>query len=118
MKKKLVYIAGKLNDKTAVDYINNVNLMLTIGEMFRRNGFLVYTPCNLQMNGIFSGEWDYKDYAETNMRMLESCDALYVIDNWVTSKGTKAEIKRAKELNIPIFYNGTELQEWGDNEAK
>jgi len=39
----------------------------------------------------------------------EVSDCLYVLPNSENSKGTQAEIKRAKELNIPIFYSIDEI---------
>lgn len=116
MKKKLVYIAGKLNDD-AVKYLFNVNLMLTIGSYVRKRGFLAFTPCNDLLNGIHGGDMFYSDYAETNMAILERSDAVFLVPNWETSNGTKAEIKRAKELNIPIFENLDKLAEWGSDET-
>jgi len=38
------------------------------------------------------------------MGWLEVSDCIYVLKDSEKSKGTQAEIKRAKELNIDIFY--------------
>lgn len=35
---------------------------------------------------------------------LKQCDFMFVLKNWENSKGVKIEIKKAKELKIPIFY--------------
>jgi hypothetical protein len=35
-----------------------------------------------------------------------------VIPGWENSKGTIAEIARAKELKIPVFYSFDELLQW------
>jgi hypothetical protein len=40
------------------------------------------------------------------MAWLEACDEIYVLNNWHTSEGTKAEIKRARELGIPVVFEG------------
>lgn len=41
---------------------------------------------------------------EETLSQLRKCDFMYVLKNWENSKGVKIEIERAKELDIPIFY--------------
>lgn len=41
---------------------------------------------------------------EETLSQLRKCDFVYVLKNWENSKGVKIEIERAKELDIPIFY--------------
>jgi len=36
---------------------------------------------------------------------LEVCDAVVVLPGWEESRGTLAEMKRARELNIPIYHS-------------
>ena len=36
----------------------------------------------------------------------EVSDCIYILEGSEKSKGTQAEIKRAKELNIPVLYEG------------
>lgn len=45
-----------------------------------------------------------EDYYRYSMAWLEVSDAVVVLRGWDTSKGTLAEMKRAKELGIPIYY--------------
>lgn len=47
-----------------------------------------------------------EDYYRYSMGWLEVSDCLYVLKGSEFSKGTQAEIERAKELNIPILYEG------------
>lgn len=41
---------------------------------------------------------------EETLSQLRKCDFVYVLKNWEDSKGVKIEIERAKELDMPIFY--------------
>jgi len=43
---------------------------------------------------------------------LEKCDAVLVLSRWRKSEGVKAEIARAKELSIPVFYNMDDLLDY------
>ena len=47
-----------------------------------------------------------------SMAFLEVSDAVYVLDRWERSPGTKKEIIRAQELGIPVFYEKHELMAW------
>ncbi|HUX79897.1 MAG TPA: DUF4406 domain-containing protein, partial [Alphaproteobacteria bacterium] len=49
------------------------------------------------------------DYYEMSMAWLEVSDAMLVLPGWQKSKGTIAEITRAVELDIPIFYSLSDL---------
>jgi len=106
-----VYIAGKLND-TACDYIKNVHKMIKEAEKVRMSGFSVFIPCLDILAGIVSGNRNYEDYFNNSQEWLDVADALYVLDNWRTSKGTKREIKRARQKNIPVFYSLEDLIKW------
>ena len=54
---------------------------------------------------------DVEDYYRCSMSWLEVSDALLVISNRPESKGVNAEIKRAEELGIPVFYSIDELKQ-------
>jgi hypothetical protein len=111
---KKVYIAGKLNDM-AVDYIKNVHDMLYWANEVRKLGYAVFVPALDFLMGMQFGDWEYKDYFENSQPWLEASDCVFVCPGWETSKGTQKEVKRAKELGIPIFYN---LHTFGGNNEK
>lgn len=46
---------------------------------------------------------------ELSMAWLEVCDAVLVLSKYRKSQGTLAEIQRARELDIPIFYSLDDL---------
>jgi len=45
------------------------------------------------------------------MGWLEVSDCIYVLKNSEKSKGTQGEIKRARELGIPVLYEGLDTIE-------
>ena len=47
-----------------------------------------------------------------SMNWLEKCDAILVMPKYRKSEGTKAEIERAKELDMPIFYRLEDLEDY------
>jgi hypothetical protein len=40
------------------------------------------------------------------MSMLETCEAIYMLNDGDNSLGAEAEKRLAKELRLPIFYEG------------
>lgn len=48
-------------------------------------------------------------WLEGTMEMMRRCDAVLLCPGWTTSSGTKAEIREAQALGIPIYEHYTEL---------
>ena len=114
---KRVYIAGKLSDsgnterspsKVVCSYIQNLSEMCACADTVKMNGYAPYVPGLDFLMGITAGYWEERDYRRLSMAFLEVCDAVLVISE---SKGVEAEIKRAKELGIPVCYTVGELAE-------
>jgi len=106
MRKKRVYVAGALN-APAKDYIQNVHRMIVWGDKVRRLGFSVYIPCTDFLSGVVLGNYEYADYFENSQPWLEVSDAMFVCPGWEDSKGTKKEIKRARDFGVPVYFAGS-----------
>lgn len=53
----------------------------------------------------YNRNWTYTDYLIADLRVLmEKCDAIYMLDNWVVSRGARIELATATTLEYPIFY--------------
>lgn len=109
-----VYVAGKLN-AMAVDYLKNVSAMIKKSEEIRKLGFSVFVPCVDLLRGIVSGDFEYGDYFYNNVSWLRCSDAIYVMDNFETSQGTKEEIAIAQSCGIPVFYDIESLKKIKEN---
>jgi hypothetical protein len=107
-----VYVAGKLSDKTAVEYIQNASRMTKVDLELRRMGFATFNPCLDLVTGLVSGDLKYDDYADPNMAWLEISDCVFLVPKWKGSKGTQAEIDRANELGIPVFDTYDDIERW------
>jgi hypothetical protein len=67
-----------------------------------QKGFAVICP---HLNTAhFSGICNEQNFLDGYLEILKRCDAIYVLNNWRTSVGTKAEIKLAQELGKKIIY--------------
>lgn len=112
-----VYICGKLRSHS-LGYIKNLSRMIKEAEMVRKSGFAVFIPGLDILQAIYSGDCNFKELFGNSIEWLKVSDAVYVISNWRTSKGVKAEIKLAKKLGIPVFYNLKDLSEYKNKPKK
>lgn len=105
---KRIYVAGAYSSDNVISILDNIRNGMRAGTELFLKGYSPFVPwfdfhfqLMLRENEILSVE----DYYRYSIDWLEVSDAIYVLSLSENSKGTKAEIKRAKELNIPIFYS-------------
>jgi len=98
----LIYVAGAYGG----DVEANIAKAEAVSIALVRNGWHVFTP-----HKNTAGYEQYEDnllnkstWIEMDLNTLSRCDALYVLDNWRRSSGTKGEIRFAKKRDIPIFW--------------
>ena len=115
---KRVYIAGAYSADNVIAILDNIRIGMRAGtELFLRgySPFVPWFDFHFQLM-IQDGEsLTVDDYYRYSMDWLEVAEVLYVLPNSENSKGTQAEIARAKELGIPIVYSMEELNEWTRN---
>ena len=99
--KKLVYVAGPYCGDTKRNIENAEKKSI---ELIRQ-GFDVYTPHkNTAGYEKFEDEKiTHKTWLDMGLNILLRCDALFVMKNAESSKGTQAEITFALENNIPVI---------------
>ena len=70
---------------------------------FSQNGAAddVVNPVNFNVEGL-----TWEDYIKVDLAMLEICDAIYMLKDWVDSKGAKIEFDHADALGKTILYEG------------
>jgi hypothetical protein len=106
-----VYVAGALN-ADAVGYIKNIHRMNNSCNTLRNLGYAIYNPSLDFLERLQFGDYEYIDYFKNNEAWLEVSDAIFLVPGWENSSGTKKEIERAKELNIPVFDDIEMLMIW------
>lgn len=107
-----IYLAGAISSKAFLTSLDNVRRGLEMASFLISDGYAVFCPhldflYALTTNGTLM---DVEHYKENSMAWLEVSDVVFVLPGWEKSKGTKAEIKRAKELKIPVVYSYKELE--------
>jgi hypothetical protein len=113
-----VYLAGAYSADNVLGVLKNIGR----GEYWAAKLFLWgYDPfCPFLDSNFAKILWDEKLEVERfrayTMSWLEVSDCVLVMPSYEESKGTLAEIERAKELGIPLFYTLAELENYVDAE--
>lgn len=102
MNKTKVYISGKI---TGLSDLNAPSFNRVENELIKKG----YEPFNpIKIKG--ENDWQWEDYMKPCITALMSCDYIYMIDGWETSKGAMLEMYIASLLNIPAVFEGEQIQ--------
>ena len=116
MRRRRIYIAGALTPtgsradckNPAIEYLANVRDMLDAFVYLVKKGWSPYCPAldivaflHLPSHATF-GEAEIKG---VSMAWLSACEAVLLLDGWENSTGTRAELKEAERMHIPIYGN-------------
>lgn len=120
---KRVYVAGAYSDNNVISVLKNIGRGEHYAQAVFKSGLAPFTPWHDKTFVIqnWSDTFDVKQFYDYSLAWLDVSDAVFVIPNhnglkdWQQSKGTLAEIKRAEELNIPVFFTLTKLIKWAKN---
>jgi hypothetical protein len=104
-----VYVAGKYSDSNIIGCLNNIHEGIKMSVEVLKLGHACFCPWLDYQFQFFCKDLVVEHYYRYSMAWLEVSECVLVLPNYETSKGTLAEIKRAKELNIPIYYKLEDL---------
>lgn len=99
---KVLYIAGPYRGKTESDVVRNIRAAEAAAIDAWRKGWAVICPH--KNTALFGGLCDDVVWLEGDMELLRRSDAVLAIDGWLQSTGAQAEILKARELGIPVYY--------------
>lgn len=105
-----VYVAGKYRADTSIEYLNNIRNAIKMSATILKIG---HSPFCAHLDHQFhfhDPSLTVEDCQRYCLDWLEVSDVMLVLSDFENSKGTLAEIERAKELKIPIIYSITELE--------
>lgn len=89
-----VFISGAITNRidTYRQYFEDAE------EYMDEIGLEYYSPTKLP------SDTSWEESIEITLNELKDCDCVYVLKNWEESKGVKLEMEKAKELDIPVFF--------------
>jgi len=97
--KPVVFISGPL---TGIENYNR-DVFHHEASQLRHIGFTVLNP------SIFPDDLEHHQYLAMTLVMLEQAAAIYLLDGWESSVGAKAEVIRARELNLMFLEQSWEV---------
>ena len=114
---KRVYVAGCYNAGNIIAVLDNIRIGMRASLevlLARFSPFVPWFDFHFQLMLRPGEALTIQDYYDYSIAWLDVSNYMLVLEGWENSKGALAEIKRAEELNIPIFYSLAELQEHDD----
>lgn len=110
---KKVYVAGAISAPTLEQGLKNLREGIFYGAMLLKMGYCPFVPhldnqFSLVQNDLIPVEVFY----QYDLEWLAVCDCMLVLPNYENSKGVAKEIKVAKKLGIPVFFDIRQLMEW------
>ncbi len=115
-RKIIIYISGAYMGNDGGRSINkNILLAREYAIKLWELGYTVICPhLNTQ---FFERDCNCKqeDFVEGDCEIVKRCNSLFVLSNYIDSKGAQKEIKVAKENNLPIFYKIEDIEKYYEN---
>jgi len=109
---KRVYVAGPYSANNVIDVFENMRKGMRVGLEVFLAGYAPWVPWHDFHHHLMCRDGEslsVEDYYEMSMAWLVVSDAMLVLPGWTDSKGTLAEMKKATELEIPIYFSLSDL---------
>lgn len=106
-----IYIAGKYSDPNILGVLNNIHDGIKAATTILKRGHEPFCPFLDYQFQFFDKSLTIEDYYRYSMAWLEVSDIVFVLPDSENSKGTLAEIARAKELGIPVLLDLSVIKE-------
>ena len=111
-----VYVAGAYSAPNVIDVLGNMRRGLRLSVEVLKAGFAPFSPWLDFQFGLIE-DVTLAEYYRYSLAWLEVADAVLVVPQGASqSKGTQAEIARARELGIPVFGTIEDLIDWRTTE--
>jgi hypothetical protein len=114
-----VYVAGRYSADNVVDVLKNIGRGDSACANLFKLGLAPFSPW-ADRNFIIQNpndDFTVQQFYDYSMVWLEVSDCVFVLPGWMESVGTVAEVARAKELAIPVFYHEMVLLEWARGQS-
>lgn len=92
-----IYIAGKIGYLPVEVYTT----LFKNAQIAHENlGYTVVNPVDLP----HKHERTWKVYMREDLKEVKTCDAIYMLNNWIDSRGARIEHWFAKRYNLKVIY--------------
>ena len=100
----IIYVAGPYRAPDRASIARNIEAARQVGIHAARLGWYPIIP----HTNTAHMECDLPDLGDEfwlrgTLETMERCDALVLVSGWESSHGTRAEIERADQMQLPVF---------------
>ena len=101
---KIIYIAGAYSSDSRHQQYLNVKHATEATHRLLCEGYSVVCP--IITYAFFDWVYDLtnRTFMDADLVLLRRCDAIYMLNNWKSSKGARAEYKLTKMLGLEIIF--------------
>ena len=110
---KRVYVAGAYSAGNVIAVLDNMRRGMRASVEVFLAGYAPFCPwLDYQFTLMLRGDekLTVQNYYEYSLAWLEASSVVLILPNSEHSVGTQNEIKRANDLNIPVFYSLEDLK--------
>ena len=102
-----IYVIGSYSADNVLDVLKNIGRGEKVCAELFSLGFAPFCPWHDKsyVTDLPDNQFTIQQFYDYSMAWLDVSDAILVLPNSGNSKGAQSEIKRAIELNIPVFYS-------------
>lgn len=99
----LIYVAGKYRAATREAVAANIEAARQVGIEAARLGWYPVIPH--ANTGHMEDDLQHADqfWLAGTLELMTRCDAVVLVPGWETSEGTRGEIAKADQLQIPVY---------------
>ena len=110
-----VYVAGAYSADNVIKVLNNMNKGIRLATVLMLDGFSPFCPWldfQFQLALREGEELKAENYYRYSIDWLKVSDAVLLVPGWQNSKGTLNELEIANKLEIPIFEELEDLDNY------
>jgi len=108
---KVVYIAGPYRASTPWGIEQNVRLAETMALKVWQTSKAA-ALCPHTMTRYYQESAPDEVWLRGTLELLKRCDAIFLLEGWQRSEGSKLEHQTAVSMGMPVFTNLVDLNEW------
>lgn len=111
-KRPLIYVSGPYRAATKDGVLQNIlGAWKDAVKLWRAGAAVICPHTNTTDPSVYSRDHGItpEEFIEGDLVMIERCDAIYMREDWRTSKGAREELKHANILGIPAYFNIDDL---------
>lgn len=115
----IIYVAGPYSAGNVIDVLKNIGRGQQVCAHLFNCGFNPFCPWHDHhfITDNPDCDADVDRFYEYSIEFLKVSDAVFLVQGWEESKGTKKEIEIARSFEIPIFDEIDDLLAWAEMEG-